>query len=88
MNDDISCLRAVFFSEPAVKKPTRKVESEDEMDKIDRERMEDLEERDAFAKRIIEKDKEKTRNIVTKSEKKVGRITSLTPIIFIPPLMY
>ena len=59
--------------EPAVKRPTRKIESsEDEMDKMDRERIEDLEQRDTFVKRIREKDREKTRNIVAMSEKKAN----------------
>ena len=55
--------------ESAVRRRQRD-ESEDELDKMERERLEDLEERDKFAKRIIEKDKEKTRNIMSKSDKK------------------
>ena len=46
-------------------------EEEDEWDKIEREREMDLEERDALDKRIKKKDKEKTRKIVEKSDKKV-----------------
>ena len=46
-------------------------ESEDELEKEDRERRSDLNERDAFAKRMVEKDKEKTRNVMSKSDKKV-----------------
>jgi len=45
--------------------------SEDEFDRDDRERKEDLEARDAFADRLKKKDKDKTRSVVSKSEKKV-----------------
>ncbi|XP_052241879.1 pre-mRNA-splicing factor ATP-dependent RNA helicase DHX16-like isoform X2 [Dreissena polymorpha] len=45
-------------------------DSEDEFEKDDRERQKDLEERDAFADRLKEKDKGKTRNVVSKSERK------------------
>jgi len=40
---------------------------EDEFDKMERERLEDIKERDEFAKRLKEKDETKTRNIVAKS---------------------
>ncbi|XP_078497835.1 pre-mRNA-splicing factor ATP-dependent RNA helicase DHX16 [Lissotriton helveticus] len=50
--------------------PPIQVDSEDEWEKEDRERLRDLEERDAFAERIKKKDKEKTRNIVERSDKK------------------
>ncbi|KAM6472569.1 pre-mRNA-splicing factor ATP-dependent RNA helicase DHX16 isoform 1-T1 [Liasis olivaceus] len=45
-------------------------ESEDEWDRSERERLQDLEERDAFAERVKRKDKEKTRNILERSDKK------------------
>ncbi|XP_061475135.1 pre-mRNA-splicing factor ATP-dependent RNA helicase DHX16 [Rhineura floridana] len=45
-------------------------DSEDEWDRSERERLQDLEERDAFAERIKRKDKEKTRNILERSDKK------------------
>ena len=45
--------------------------SEDEYEKVEREREEDLKERDEFSKRLLEKDKEKQRNVMSKSEKKV-----------------
>lgn len=38
---------------------------------MEEERLKDLEERDAFADRLKDKDKEKTRQIVSKSDKKV-----------------
>ena len=41
---------------------------------MDRERKEDLDDRDAFAKRLLEKDKEKTRNIMSKTDKKVNLV--------------
>lgn len=47
--------------------------SEDELDKEERERQADLKERDEFAKRLKEKDKDKTRNMADKvSKSKVG----------------
>ncbi|CAI5767895.1 pre-mRNA-splicing factor ATP-dependent RNA helicase DHX16 [Podarcis lilfordi] len=50
--------------------PTIKEDSEDEWDRSERERLQDLEERDAFAERVKRKDKEKTRNILERSDKK------------------
>lgn len=47
------------------------VSSEDEFERAEQERAQDLKERDEFSKRLIEKDKEKTRAIMSKSEKKV-----------------
>ncbi|KAG1698522.1 Pre-mRNA-splicing factor ATP-dependent RNA helicase DHX16 [Nymphon striatum] len=44
--------------------------SEDEFDKIERERVQDIKERDEFAGRLKNKDKEKQRNIAEKSDKK------------------
>lgn len=43
----------------------------DEWEKEEKERKKDLEERDAFANRLKQKDKEKTRNILERSDKKV-----------------
>lgn len=43
----------------------------DEWEKEEEERKKDLEERDAFANRLKQKDKEKTRNILERSDKKV-----------------
>lgn len=42
-------------------------DDEDELDKMERERQEDLKSRDEFAQRLKQKDKEKTRNIATKT---------------------
>lgn len=44
--------------------------SEDEFEKMEDERQKDLEERDAFADRLKSKDKEKTRSVMSKSDKK------------------
>ena len=43
----------------------------DEWEKEEKERKKDLEERDAFADRLKKRDKEKTRNIMERSDKKV-----------------
>nr|XP_033771274.1 pre-mRNA-splicing factor ATP-dependent RNA helicase DHX16 [Geotrypetes seraphini] len=45
-------------------------DSEDEWEKAEQERLRDLEERDAFAERVKQKDKERTRNIVERSDRK------------------
>jgi hypothetical protein len=60
-----------IFSEPAPKKSKDVSDSEDEFDRQDAERLQDLDERDAFAGRLKNKDKEKMRQIMSKSEKKV-----------------
>ena len=54
------------------KKKSKKSQSsdEDEFEKIERERAKDISERDDFHKRMIEKDREKQRNIVSKSDKR------------------
>ena len=54
------------------KKKRKKSQSseEDEFEKIERERAKDISERDDFHKRMIEKDREKQRNIVSKSDKR------------------
>lgn len=44
--------------------------SEDEIDKIERERLEDLKDRDEFAERLKKRDKDKTRNVNEKSDRK------------------
>ena len=49
------------------KSKKEKVEDfEDGFDQMERERREDLEERDAFAQRVIKRDKEKKRNVAEK----------------------
>ena len=60
-----------FFSEAKTQSRTEVVSSEDEFDRAEKEREQDLKERDELAKRLIEKDKEKTRSIVSKTDKKV-----------------
>ena len=44
--------------------------SEDEFERQERERREDLKERDELAKRLVEKDKDRTRKIAEKSDKR------------------
>ena len=59
---------------PAVKREARTPPtSEEEFEAQERERRADLKERDEFATRLREKDKEKTRQIMSKSDKKVFR---------------
>uniref|UniRef100_M4AFU2 Pre-mRNA-splicing factor ATP-dependent RNA helicase DHX16 n=1 Tax=Xiphophorus maculatus TaxID=8083 RepID=M4AFU2_XIPMA len=48
----------------------KKEEEEEEWEKEERERLLDIEERDAFAQRVRQKDKEKTRNIAERTDKK------------------
>ncbi|KAK2143518.1 hypothetical protein LSH36_834g00067 [Paralvinella palmiformis] len=58
-------------SEPVIKKTKNDPDdSEDEFEKLEAERMQDLNERDAFASRLKEKDKEKTRQVMSKTERK------------------
>uniref|UniRef100_A0AAQ5XW66 RNA helicase n=1 Tax=Amphiprion ocellaris TaxID=80972 RepID=A0AAQ5XW66_AMPOC len=45
-------------------------EEEEEWEKEERERLQDIEERDAFAQRVRQKDKDKTRNIAERTDKK------------------
>ncbi|KAK2184226.1 hypothetical protein NP493_276g03006 [Ridgeia piscesae] len=45
-------------------------DSEDDIDRMEKERKDDLDERDAFAKRLLKKDKEKTRQVMSKTDKK------------------
>lgn len=47
-----------------------KSESEDEFERMENERQEDLKARDEFHQRMVAKDKEKQRNIATKSDKR------------------
>ena len=47
------------------------------MYRVERERREDLAERDAFSERVRMKDKEKTRHIIERSDKKVKRIVRM-----------
>jgi hypothetical protein len=54
---------------PRESKKKKDSSSEDEFEKMERERTEDLKGRDDFAKRLKDKDKSKTRNIVSKSGK-------------------
>ncbi|KAM4835739.1 pre-mRNA-splicing factor ATP-dependent RNA helicase DHX16 [Thomomys bottae] len=49
---------------------TKKAESEDEWERTERERLQDLEERDAFAQRVRQRDKDRTRNVLERSDKK------------------
>ncbi|XP_059558127.1 pre-mRNA-splicing factor ATP-dependent RNA helicase DHX16 isoform X1 [Myotis daubentonii] len=49
---------------------TEKPESEDEWERTERERLQDLEERDAFAERVRRRDKDRTRNVLERSDKK------------------
>uniref|UniRef100_A0A3P9N5R6 RNA helicase n=1 Tax=Poecilia reticulata TaxID=8081 RepID=A0A3P9N5R6_POERE len=52
------------------KRSVKKEEEEEEWEKEERERLLDIEERDAFAQRVRQKDKEKTRNIAERTDKK------------------
>ncbi|XP_007238873.2 pre-mRNA-splicing factor ATP-dependent RNA helicase DHX16 [Astyanax mexicanus] len=47
-----------------------KEDDEEEWEKEERERLQDLEERDAFAERVKQRDKEKTRHILERNDKK------------------
>ncbi|XDV32020.1 hypothetical protein PO909_002924 [Leuciscus waleckii] len=47
-----------------------KEEDEEEWEREERERIQDLEERDAFAERVKQKDKDKTRHVVERNDKK------------------
>ena len=65
---DVSCN---FRDEPVRKQQYPDDDDDDDFDEQERERMKDLKERDEFADRMKNKDKEKTRQIMSKSEKKV-----------------
>ena len=60
--------------------------SEDEIDQMDRERREDLQGRDDFAKRLLDRDKDKTRNIMSKSDKKVSLTHVLCEALHVPDI--
>ncbi len=68
--DDLPKKKTKKPKKEKVKSKAKASDSEDEFDRMERERRQDLEERDAFAQRMIKKDKEKTRNIVEKNDKK------------------
>lgn len=55
-------------------KTTQQEEDEEEWEKEERERLQDLEERDAFAERVKQKDKDKTRHILERNDKKVEEL--------------
>lgn len=57
------------------------------MDQEEQLRLSDLKERDEFAKRLKDKDKEKTRSIVSKSESKVSLIVLFHRDLEIPFFM-
>lgn len=52
------------------KQQAEEPESEDEWERTERERLQDLEERDAFAERVRQRDKDRTRNVLERSDKK------------------
>ncbi|XP_060800257.1 pre-mRNA-splicing factor ATP-dependent RNA helicase DHX16 [Neoarius graeffei] len=52
------------------KKAQKDDDEEEEWEKEERERLQDLEERDAFAERVKQRDKEKTRHILERNDKK------------------
>ncbi|XP_056126764.1 pre-mRNA-splicing factor ATP-dependent RNA helicase DHX16 [Rhinichthys klamathensis goyatoka] len=56
-----------FMDEPG---KAAKEEDEEEWEREERERIQDLEERDAFAERVKQKDKDKTRHILERNDKK------------------
>jgi hypothetical protein len=57
--------------ERKVKKEIETEDSDSDSDDVEKQREEDLKERDEFAKRMLDKDKEKTRHVVSRSDKKV-----------------
>lgn len=59
------------------KKAAKKEEEEEEWEREERERLQDLEERDAFSERVKQKDKDKTRHILERNDKKVMQNTLL-----------
>ena len=70
---EINIKEAIYFREqPDSSKPSRSAsDSEDDFDRQERERQEDLQERDELSSRLREKDKAKTRQVMSKTEKKV-----------------
>lgn len=67
------------FSSKVTDEPKKaaKEEEEEEWEREERERLQDLEERDAFAERVKQKDKDKTRHVLERNDKKVMQNTSL-----------
>lgn len=74
-----SCLIFASFSSKVTDEPKKaaKEEEEEEWEREERERLQDLEERDAFAERVKQKDKDKTRHVLERNDKKVMQNTSL-----------
>jgi len=76
-----SCLIFGSFSTKVMDEPrgakAAKEEDEEEWEREERERIQDLEERDAFAERVKQKDKDKTRHVLERNDKKVLQNTSL-----------
>ena len=54
------------------KRGADKSSSEDEYEQEERQRQADIKERDEYARRVKDRDKEKTRKIMSKSEQKVS----------------
>lgn len=69
----------IYFSIKVMDEPRKaaKEEDEEEWEREERERIQDLEERDAFAERVKQKDKDKTRHVLERNDKKVMQNTSL-----------
>lgn len=76
---DFSCLIFASFSTKVTDEPKKaaKEDEEEEWEREERERLQDLEERDAFAERVKQKDKDKTRHILERNDKKVMQNTLL-----------
>lgn len=75
------CLR---FSETEVKRPNlvkaaAASSSEDELEVEEQQRQRDIKERDEYASRVKDRDKEKTRKVVSKSEQKVNLVVVSLP---------
>lgn len=60
------------YSEQDKRDSAEEEDEEEEWEKEERERQQDIEERDAFAERVKLKDKDKTRHIAERTDKKVG----------------
>lgn len=71
----------IYFSTKVMDEPRKaaKEEDEEEWEREERERIQDLEERDAFAERVKQKDKDKTRHVLERNDKKVMQKYILTP---------
>lgn len=79
LNDLFLMMIVASFSTKVMDEPRKaaKEEDEEEWEREERERIQDLEERDAFAERVKQKDKDKTRHILERNDKKVMQNTSL-----------